>query len=316
MADARDLETLLAIARQQEAMRSSSEAAQVAVIRILANAGGALPISDLTSRYGVTAQTIATLCDEEQHTDKRRKVRARLGEIDGEGIVWLTASGWQSAGKSRGTEVRPDSQTLAHALAPSRLAKWLEPIVPVIAPFGVEVDVSWGASCNAFSRRVEALAWARLKTQADQTGDVGALTGGLIPDALICERRTVDDNGTQLFQNAWGTRPVDKDELAEHVVGFEMQTATRQNGSPLLHKVRAWSTAIENLGVASRVIWVVEPAACKVLVSLGVGDQSRRPGQLLVSTGAVGLGGEHFEVPGPRWWVLDVPRPAPLANAE
>ena len=51
MTDARDLDTLLAIARQAEAGRSGSEAAQVAAIRILANAGGALPIADLMSRY-------------------------------------------------------------------------------------------------------------------------------------------------------------------------------------------------------------------------------------------------------------------------
>jgi hypothetical protein len=76
----------------------------------------------------------------------------------------------------------------------------------------------------------------------------------------------------------------------------------------LRSKVDSWSAAVENLKVASIVLWIVEPAACKVLVSLGVGDAIRRPGQLLVSSGAVGLGGETFDVPGLKWWVLDVPR--------
>lgn len=59
---------------------------------------------------------------------------------------------------------------------------------------------------------------------------------------------------------------------------------------------------------SSIVLWIVEPAACKVLASLGVGDSVRRPGQIFISSGAAGLGGEIFAVPGPRWWVLDVPR--------
>lgn len=37
-------------------------------------------------------------------------------------------------------------------------------------------------------------------------------------------------------------------------------------------------------------------------------EEARRPGQILASSGAVGLGGDDFAVPGPRWWVLDVPR--------
>ena len=76
----------------------------------------------------------------------------------------------------------------------------------------------------------------------------------------------------------------------------------------IISKVDAWSSAVENLKVASIVLWIVEPAACKVLASLGVGDPVRRPGQIFISSGAAGLGGEDFAVPGPRWWALDVPR--------
>jgi hypothetical protein len=308
VSDNRDLETLLAIARQAEAERTDSEAAQVAAIRILANAGGALPIDDLVSRYGVSKQTLATLCDEERHKDKRRKVRARLGEVDGVPVIWLTASGHQAAGKSRGFEVRPTSDSLGHALGPSRLAKWLENYTPTLSPYGIELSVTWGPSCQAFSRRTEALAWARLKTHVDQSGDVGVLTGGLIPDALIIERRPASEYGVQLFQSAWKQNPIDRDEVAETIICVEVQNATRQASDPLRSKVDAWSAAVETLRVSSKVLWIVEPASCKVLANLGVGDPARRPGQLMISSGAVGLGGSIFDTPGPRWWVLDVPR--------
>ena len=32
------------------------------------------------------------------------------------------------------------------------------------------------------------------------------------------------------------------------------------------------------------------------------------PNHIFISSGAAGLGGDDFAVPGPRWWVLDVPR--------
>jgi len=299
----RDLETLLAIARQKEAEKSSSEAAQVAAIRTLANAGGALPVRDLISRYGISSQTIAALCDEEQHKDKRRKVRARLGEVEGEAICWLTASGHQASGKSRGVEIRPTSDSLKHALAPSKLAAWLEPLEPVLAERGASLFVTWGPSCYAFSRTCESLAWARLKTHADPSGALGLLTGSLIPDALIVERWAIDERGSQLFQKAWGVAPRSQNQLAENVCAVEVQNATRQAGDPLLSKVNAWEMAL-TLGVADCVLWIVEPAACKVLSALGVGDPQRRPGQLLIPSGAVGLGGQTFNVASPEWWVL------------
>lgn len=308
MSEARDLDTLIAIARQQEAERSGSESAQVAAIRILANAQSALPIQDLISRYGVSRQTIAALVDDELHKDRRRKVRARIGDVDREPVIWLTASGHQASGKTRGNEIRPTSDSLAHALAPSRLANWLKPIAPTLAADGVELSVAWGPSCRAFSERIISISWARLKTVADPSGNIGLLTGGLIPDALLIERRPIDENGERHFQQSWDVPPRNIDELAETTIAVEYQTATRQAGDPLLSKVNSWSAAIETLGAAHRVIWVVEPAACKVLVSLGVGNELRRPGQILVPASAIGMDIEAFETPGPRWWVRDVSR--------
>jgi len=235
-------------------------------------------------------------------------VRARLGEIDGEPVCWLTATGHQAAGKTRGNEVRPTSDSLSHALAPSRLAKWLQPLAPQLALEGVELSVTWGPSCRAFSERVISLAWARLKSLADPSGTIGLLTGGLIPDALLIERRTIDQTGEANYLKCWGNQANGLDELAETIVAIEVQNATRQASDPLRSKVDAWSTAIEKLNVASSVLWIVEPGASKVLTSLGVGDPSRRPGQLLISSGAVGLSGDNFLAPGPEWWVMGAHR--------
>ena len=105
MSEIRDLDTLIAIAKQKEAQRSSSERAQVETMRILANAGGALPVIELMTNFGVSKQTIALLCDEETIKDKRQKVRVKLTEVDGVAIAFLTASGWQATGKSRGVTV-------------------------------------------------------------------------------------------------------------------------------------------------------------------------------------------------------------------
>ena len=308
LSEVRDLQTLLAVARQADAERSSSEAAQIAVIRILANAGGALPISELRTRYGVSDQTIAYLCDEEQHKDKRKKVRARVGEIDGQPVCWLTASGQQAAGKSRGQEIRPTSATLWHSLAPSRLSNWLTPLSPQFQRDGVEVGVSWGAPCYEFSKRVEALAWARLKSFADPSGSLGLLTGGLIPDALLTERRPLTAEGESHFAYCWGEKPSGLDELAETTLAVEFQQADRQAGAPLLHKVACWSVAIENLKVASRVLWIVEEDAAKVLAGLGVGDPSRRSGQHLIPAHLVGMSSKLFQVSSPDWWVTNLTR--------
>ena len=47
-------------------------------------------------------------------------------------------------------------------------------------------------------------------------------------------------------------------------------------------KVDSGSAVIEQLGCVFAVIWIVEPAAGRVLANLGVGDEQRRTRQLLV----------------------------------
>ena len=79
-----------------------------------------------------------------------------------------------------------------------------------------------------------------MKTQANQTGDVGVLTGGLIPDALLIERRPVTDQGSAMFEQAWKRKPYDWDEVVETVIAIEVQNATRQASDSLRSKVDAW----------------------------------------------------------------------------
>ena len=68
------------------------------------------------------------------------------------------------------------------------------------------------------------------------------------------------------------------------------------------------TAAIETLKVASKVLWIVEEDAAKVLASLGVGDPQRRPGQLLIPAHEIGMSNKIFQVSGPSWWVVNLPR--------
>ncbi|TSA48894.1 MAG: hypothetical protein D4R50_00065 [Actinomycetales bacterium] len=310
MTQARDLDTLIAIAKQEEKETNGSESAQTAVIHILAAAGGALPVNDLINRYGVSKQTLAALIDPEFiSADKRRKARVKLGTIDSEAVAYLTPSGVQASGRSvRSLSVHPSSQSLRHALAPSRFADWVKPLEETLAADGVQLQVSWGPSCRAYSERVIAMAWAKLRISADTSGNLGILTGGQLPDFLVIENRTIDDKGAQHFLESWGVAAKNIDELAETTIACEIQLSERTQGGSLRPKVDAYSAAIEILGAAHRVVWIADRKVAKILISLGVNDEYRRPGQVLISAASIGMGNEDFET-NSRWWVLDVPRP-------
>lgn len=96
---------------------------------------------------------------------------------------------------------------------------------------------SWGAPYYKFSRRVEALTWAKLKSFAAPSGSLGLLTGRLIPDALITERRVLTPAKESHYQSSWEVTPKNLDELAETTIAVELQQGDTQTGAPLLHKV-------------------------------------------------------------------------------
>ena len=309
MRESRDLYALIEIAKQEERETYGSESAQTSVIHILAEAGGALPINDLLTRYGVSKRTIEALVDPDLTADKRRKARAKIGTIDDQPVLYLSAAGVKASGRSmRGLSVHPSSQSLRHALAPSRFADWIKPIEMELAKQEVGLHVTWGPSCRAYSDRVIAMSWAKIKVAADNSGSLGILTGGQFPDFLVIENRTLDEKGAKHFLDSWGVAARNDDELAETTIACEIQLSERTQGGSLRPKVDAYSAAIEVLGAAHRVVWIADRKVAQILINLGLNDAYRRPGQILISAASVGMGNEDFETSS-RWWVQDVPRP-------
>lgn len=81
---------------------------------------------------------------------------------------------------------------------------------------------------------------------------------------------------------------------------------------PLRHRIGKWDASIGTLRAARAVLWVVRTrAVADRLAALGVGDPTRRLGQLLVPAAALDLGGDALDVTYP-WWVTTVP-PDPTA---
>ena len=151
------------------------------------------------------------------------------------------------------------------------------------------------------------MAWAKLRISADTSGNLGILTGGQLPDFLVIENRTIDEKGAQHFLESWGVAAKNIDELAETTIACEIQLSERTQGGSLRPKVDAYSAAIEILGAAHRVVWIADKKVAKILISLGVNDEYRRPGQVLISAASIGMGDEDFLTTS-RWWLLDVPR--------
>lgn len=316
-ARARDLETLVEAARLRATTARSDEAAQATVIRMLSEAGGALPVEELLRR-GVHRDTLANLVDEDANEDKRKKVRVRLTVVrlhDGDEVptAHLSSSGWQAAGRPSGREVFPTAEGIEHSLAPQRIAGWLADRSPSMSAIGVNVSVAWGSACRRFSDDVVARAWGRLRYGPDASGALGSLTGGLIPDAIVLERHTSMAD----YVVAWpGTEPT-PDDLAETAVAVEVQHSRIANDL-YRSKVDRWSAALEQLGAAAACVWVVKGRrVADALVSLGVGDASRRPGQLLVPATMLGLDGDPAVLGvGPMWWPLRLAAPVVMDDDE
>lgn len=301
----RDLDTLIEAARHKALAERSDEAAQASVIRVLSDAGGALPVEELIRR-GVHRDTLSSLVDEDATSDKRRKVRVRLTIVrlhDGTEVptAHLTSSGWQAAGRPSGREVFPSAEGIEHSMAPQRLAGWMKQRADAMAGVGITTNVLWGAPCRRFSEDVTARAWGRLRFSPDQSGAIGSLTGGLIPDAIVTERHSSDAN----FRQAWPGREPSVDDLAELVVAVEVQHSRLANDI-YRSKVDRWAAAIEKVDAAAAVVWLVKGrSVADALVANGVTDPMRRPGQLLVPAHLLGFDGDPtVPLTGPIWWPL------------
>ncbi|MGY2083919.1 hypothetical protein [Blastococcus sp. SYSU DS0539] len=299
-----DLDALVETARIAHAQRRSMDAAAAEVLRILAEADGALPLDGLLTA-GAPRDVVAHLVAEDA-TDKRRKQRARLGFVGGAPVVWLTATGWQATGRASGREVIPSADSVAHATAPAAIGRWLQRRAATLGGHGITVRSTQGAACRRWSAEVTARAWAALRTSGDADGAIGSLTGGLIPDGLVVQSFPLGPHGAALHARLCGGAPADDDDLAETTYTLEVEESGKH--TPVLrHKLDRCQAACEQLHAARAVLWVVRTRAiADRLRDLGV-DDPRRPSQILVPARDVGLDGEDLGPVRRPWWVTQVP---------
>lgn len=278
-----------------EAARSQDGGAVGAVVRRLAEGDGSALVASLRAE-GFPDEAIAAAVTTDA-ADRRRKPRARLGVVGGSVMVWLTTTGWQSAGRTSARERHPSSESQLHAAAPSQLAEWLD--AKLARWPHLRITVVTGAPTRTWGEELKSLAWGRLQGAGDTTGRFGVLTGGLIPDALLVTRwRTADD-----YRAAWGQDPAAPEDAAEETSALETEL-TRKALGPLRAKVTRWEAALD-LGAAHRVIWLVRShEVAENLLRLGVGTERSR--QLLVPAAAVGMEGDPMPDVVPTWWPLRV----------
>ena len=294
------LDALIQAARVEAAKKSDGGAVGAVVERLAATDGHA-PVEMLRAE-GFPDHAIAAACSTDE-ADKRRKPRANLGIVGGAPYLWLTTTGWQSAGKTSRRERSPSAESAEHAAAPLDLSRWLR---ERLAPWPhLRVGVVTGEPCRAWSERVKALAWSRISSGAgDATGSYGMLTGGLVPDALIVTRWPSWD----IYRSAWGENPATPEDAAEETCTLEFEASRKGSGTgsdaggPLRWKVERNEAALD-LGAAHAVVWVVpDRQVAEDLQALGVGRRGSR--QLLVPAHLVGLGGDEMPDYEPVWWPL------------
>jgi hypothetical protein len=289
------LSALIQSARTEAATKGGGGAVGLVVAR-LARGDGSATVTTLTSEGFPENVIVAAVTTDLK--DKRVKPRARLGIVAGEPMIWLTTTGWQSAGRSSGRERPPSAESASHAAAPGHINAWLKRVTEDLP---VDVGAVTGEPCRAFSDQVKALAWARIQGVGDTTGGAGSLTGGLVPDALIVERFA----NSETFTSAWGYDPATHDDVAEQTLALEIEDS-RKASEPLRWKVERWEAATE-LKAVIKVVWVVRTATVRDrLFALGVGT-TRRPEQLLVPGARIGLpGSELLADSGSHWWPVRV----------
>lgn len=298
-----DLDALIESARINAAAERSSDTAQAAVVRVLAEGEGFAAVADLLAQ-GIRRDVLADLVAEP--TDKRAKSKALLTVVGGDAYIYLTSTGWASAGRNAKSRP-PDTESAAHARSPRVLGEFIAARSESLAARGIHAHVSSGAAMRRFSEEVKARAWAALRATPDAEGSVGLLTGGWIPDALVVSRWPRTDVGRVLYQRCWGFVPSD-DDLAESVASVEVQTA-RRSSDPLRAKVAAAEASVSVLGAVQSVIWVCQSrAVADRLRELGVDALDGRAGrQLLVPARALGLEGDDIGPVQRPWWLLTVP---------
>lgn len=299
-----DLDALLDAARFADAQRRSTDAAAAAVLRLLAEADGAMPLNILLGQ-GAPRDVVAYLAAEDP-ADKRRRPKIRLGFIADAPVAWLTSQGWAATGRPSGREVAPSADSIAHAAAPAHLARWLTQRSRTLAAEGVTVRCTYGGSCRRWSAEVAARAWAALRTTGDGNGAVGSCTGGnVIPDGLVTVGLPSGPTGEALYARLIGGS-ADPDDLAETTYALEVESSAKAQ-SPLRQKVEALEAVCEQLHAARAVLWVVKSRdVARRLRDLGV-DDVRRPSQILVPARDVGLDGEDLGTVRRPWWAVGVP---------
>lgn len=279
-------------------------AVEARVLQLLSEAGGSLAVEELLRR-GAPRTVLAELI-REHPDDKRRRPKVRLGMVGETPCCWLTSQGWNAAGRPSGREVVPTSDSIDHALMPSKIAAWLRQRSDAQASIGAEILLAGRSTCKGLSDEIVARAWAHLQRRVgDSGGAVGSLVGGQLADGVLVERWT-GERATANYAQAWGIPEgdVSAEDLAETLTVVEVELS-RKGVEPLRSKVDRWGAVLEQLGACRAVVWIVDRRAiADRLRDLGVGDQRRRPGQFLVSSAVLGLGGENLGECGATWWPL------------
>lgn len=292
---------------------SSSRGAIAHCIEMVAQLGGGCEVRELKTA-GIAESAIAAAC-QSGSKDKRTKPRLKLGLDDSQNpIVWLTTTGWMSAGHPNRREKPPSSETLRHARIPRMIQGWwnftTEKYGESVPDLAVRPEPE---IIKEFSEEAVSMAWSRIQGPLkDPSGIFGPLTGGIQPDALMVERWNRVPDAAKNYGKIWDEDPeaVDLDDIAETWVALEAEIS-QKSSLPLRHKVKKWNGCIE-LGLVKAVVWVVDnPKVAGNLQNLGVGDKGRAPGQFIVPAVEMGLGGEIFTVPkSAMWWAPRVMNPS------
>lgn len=280
---------------------SDEQSAVQRLLAYLAGRGGHAFVSEAKrAGHGETAMLTALAEDPD---DRRIKPRLAADLVSGEQVIWLTTPGWKACGHPSKREVRPTTQTLAHADAPRLLRQWLTPLTEVLDGHATIEVVTDPAAVAEISEAAKARAWARLRVEADADGAIGSLTSGMRPDALLIERWW----NPQTYASAYGKNPdaLDPEEAAEVIWAIEVEDSTKSSAS--LREKTLRHDAAARLGVVRGTIWITRSAAtARALAAFGIGrNDMPREGHLAVRSWEIGLpGGEMVQQGGPRWWAL------------